>query len=124
MPPSHLSSIKVMCKSTGVYVLSGAYGILASVPGSLFKRGGESLVTPAGKVFDFWRVIIHGINVGRFHFSNNCREVISCHAISALYVVAAQAIYNFTLCPQGICSSVEFCDALCTCKLGAVKYDE
>ena len=41
-----------------------------------------------------------------------------------LYLAAAQAIYNFALRPRGINSSVEFCDALCTCKLRAVKYGE
>ena len=44
--------------------------------------------------------------------------------MSVLYLAAAQAIYNFALRPQGIRSSVEFHDALCTCKLGAVKYGE
>ena len=44
--------------------------------------------------------------------------------MSVLYLAAAQAIYNFALRPQGIRSSVEFHDALCTCKLGAAKYGE
>lgn len=39
--------------------------------------------------------------------------LISCHAISVcLYLVRAQAIYNFALHSQGICSSIEFCDTL------------
>ena len=41
-----------------------------------------------------------------------------------LYLVAAQAFHNFTLCPRGIRSSVEFCDTLCTSKLRAAKYEE
>ena len=40
------------------------------------------------------------------------------------YLVAAQAFYNFTLCLRGICSSVEFRDTLCTCKLRAEKCEE
>ena len=37
--------------------------------------------------------------------------LISCHAISVcLYLVRAQAIYNFALNSQAICSSIEFCD--------------
>ena len=39
------------------------------------RGGGESLVTSAGKVVDFRRVIIHVINVGRSHFSNNCHVI-------------------------------------------------
>ena len=45
-------------------------------------------------------------------------ELISCHALSVLYLVAKQAIYNFAVRPRGICNSVEFRDAFCTCKLG------
>ena len=44
--------------------------------------------------------------------------------MSILYLVAAQAIYNFTPHLQDICSCVQFRDALCTCKLGAAKYGE
>ena len=57
-----------------------------------------------------------------WHFS--AFHLISCHAISVQYLVAAQAIYNFAPRLRGIRSSVEFRDALCTCKLGAVKYGE
>ena len=39
--------------------------------------------------------------------------------LSVLYLVTAHAI-----CLRGIRSSVEFHDALCTCKLGAAKYGE
>ena len=35
-----------------------------------------------------------------------------------------QAIYNFAPRVQGICSCVEFREALCTCKLRAAKYGE
>ena len=38
-----------------------------------------------------------------------------------LYLVAVQAIYNFTPRLRGIRSYVEFCDA---CKLGPAKYSE
>ena len=39
--------------------------------------------------------------------------LISCHAISVcLYLVRAQAIYNFAFLFQAICSSIEFCDTL------------
>ena len=48
----------------------------------------------------------------------------SCLAMSILYLVAARAIYNFYSRLQGICSCVQFRDALCTCKLGAAKYSE
>ena len=82
--------------------------------------GGESLVTFVRKAVDFWLVIIHVISVGRSDFSN----LINCHAISEQYLVAAQAIYNFAPCLSGICSSVEFCDVHCTCKLGAARYGE
>ena len=41
-----------------------------------------------------------------------------------LYPVAAQATDNFASHLWGICSCVEFCDALCTCKLGAAKFGE
>ena len=41
-----------------------------------------------------------------------------------IYLAAAQAIYNFILRCQGIRSAAEFRDILCTCKLGAAKYDE
>ena len=51
-------------------------------------------------------------------------DLTSCHAISVLYLVAAQAIYNFAPCLRGICSCVEFRDSLCTCKLRAAKYSE
>ena len=37
--------------------------------------GGESLVTSAGKAVDFRCIIIHVINVGRSHFSNNCHVI-------------------------------------------------
>ena len=41
-----------------------------------------------------------------------------------LYLVAVQVIYNFAPHRIGICSCVEFRNALCTCKLGAAKYGE
>ena len=41
--------------------------------------------------------------------------------MSLLYLVAVQAIFNFAVRPQGICS-VEFHDTLCTYKLEAAKY--
>ena len=44
--------------------------------------------------------------------------------MSVLYLVAVQVIYNFAPRLIGICSCVEFRDALCTCKLGAAKYGE
>ena len=40
------------------------------------------------------------------------------------WCLAAQAIRNFAACLWGIPSFFEFCEALCTCKLGAVKYGE
>ena len=80
--------------------------------------GGGSLVIFARRAVDFRRVIIHVLNVGHSHFSNNC------HAISVLYLVAVQAIYNFALRLQGICSCVHFRDTFSTCKLGAEKYGE
>ena len=36
---------------------------------------GESLVTSARKAVDFWHIIIHVINVGHSHFSNNCHVI-------------------------------------------------
>ena len=48
----------------------------------------------------------------------------SVYVISVLYLVSAQAIYNFAPCLRGICSCIEFRDTLCTCKLGAAKYGE
>ena len=44
--------------------------------------------------------------------------------MSVLYQVAARAIYNFFLRPQGIHSSVEFHDVIFTCKLGTAKHGE
>ena len=52
---------------------------------------------------------------------NFCLAKISCYTV---YLAAAQAIYYFAFRPQGIRSSVEFCDALCAYKLGAAKYGE
>ena len=46
------------------------------------------------------------------------------HAISVLYLVAAQAIYNLAPRLRDIRRSVEFHDTLYTCKLGAAKYGE
>jgi len=53
-----------------------------------------------------------------FNWGELSCELISCHAISVLYLVAKQAIYNFPVRPRGICNSIEFRDAFCTCKLG------
>ena len=39
-------------------------------------------------------------------------DLVSCYAMIVHYQVAAQGIYNLALCSRGICSSVEFCDAL------------
>ena len=55
--------------------------------------------------------------------SNNC-DLIRCYAISVLYLVALQAIYNFVPRLCDICSCVEFREALCTCKLRDAKYGE
>ena len=44
--------------------------------------------------------------------------------LSCNVMVAAQAIHNFAPRLRGICSCIEFRDALCTCKLGAAKYGE
>ena len=47
--------------------------------------------------------------------------------MSVLYQVAARAIFNFVLRPQGIHSSVEFHDVIFTCKLtklGTAKHGE
>ena len=44
--------------------------------------------------------------------------------MSVLYLLAAQAIYNFTPHLRDICSCVQFRDALCKRKLGAAKYGD
>ena len=44
--------------------------------------------------------------------------------MSVLYLVAAQAIYNFAPHLRGIRSCVQFRDALCKRKLGVAKYGE
>ena len=46
----------------------------------------------------------------------------SCRAISVIYLVAAQAIYNFAPRLRGIYSCTEFRDGLHACNLGAAKY--
>ena len=99
--------------SVKVHVLCSKDSLIPRV--SPQKRG-EEIFT--GKAVDFRRVIIHMLNVGRSHFSNNC------HAISVLYLVVVQAINDFAPRLQGISSCVEFYDTFSTCKLRAAKYGE
>ena len=83
------------------------------------------LVTFLRKTVNFRHIIIHVTSIGCSHFNNNCHVfLISCHAILVLYLVAAQAIYQFAPCLRGIHSFVKFCDALHTCKLRAAKNGE
>ena len=58
-------------------VVSGWVGGWVDSPQALSSKtgGGESLVTFARKAVNFRCVIIHVINVGRSHFSNNCHVI-------------------------------------------------
>ena len=72
----HSDAIKIRDGIKPISVRNKPGYIITSSPGSLLKKGGgESLVTSAGKVVDFRRVIIHVVNVGRSHFSNNCHVI-------------------------------------------------
>ena len=81
------------------------------------------LVTFVRKAVNFRHVIIHVINIGHSHSSNNC-HVISWASRKYRYYtlcIAVQAICNFAARLRGIPSFFEFHDTHCT---WAVKYGD
>ena len=100
-----------------LYSLYGSWR-LASFPGSVLKTGwGESLATFTRKAVDFRCVIIHVINVLTLVIIVMWFNKLECNISS---IPGSSTNYlHFVPCLQGILSSVEFQDTLCTCKLGA-----
>ena len=93
--------------------------------GFLLEKCGEEracMVTSVRKAVNFHRVIIHVINVR--HSSNNCHRIFNKLPCNIGTIPSSSASFLQFLHTQGICSSVEFCDTLLTCKLGAAKYGE